>query len=117
MLPSGLDRTDGRIGKDTDEVTGEGGARRQEAAVHDDLLTDDSEIAESSSQGREVRAQLIEGQIAAGSVKDVVVRKLRSELAVVLRGDRLVADADQLAGQGAVRDEAWHPYSLLLRNG
>jgi hypothetical protein len=34
----------------------------------------------------------------------------------VLRGDRLVADADQLAGQG-LSDEAWHPSSLLIRNG
>src|ERR1700745_37439 len=46
MLPGGLDWADGRVGKDPAEVTGEGGARRQEVAVHDDLLTDESQAAE-----------------------------------------------------------------------
>ncbi len=48
-LPSGLDWTDGRVGKGPGEFPGERGARRQEIPVYDDLLTDDLQIAESGA--------------------------------------------------------------------
>src|SRR5258708_31950980 len=57
VLSGGLDWADGRVGKDPGEVPGERAARGQEVAVHDDLLTDDSQVAESVAQGREVSAQ------------------------------------------------------------
>src|SRR5580658_7712669 len=101
-------RTDGRVGKDPGEVTGERGARRQEPAVHDDLLTDEPQAGESGAQGPEVRAQLIEAQVAAGPVEDIVLTEVGAECGVVLTSDRFVADPDQIAGQRAVRDEAWH---------
>src|ERR1700689_383959 len=72
VLTGGLDWTDGRVGKDPREVTGERGARRQGGAVRDDLLTDEPQASESGAQGREVRAQLIEAQVGAGPVEDVV---------------------------------------------
>src|SRR5580700_10769366 len=112
VLPGRPYRTDGRVGKDPGEVTGERGARRQEAAVRDDLLTDESQIAERGAQGREVRAQLIEAQAAAGPVEDVVLTEVGAERGVVLTSDRFVADPDQIAGQRTVRDEAWHRYLL-----
>src|ERR1700724_1375795 len=62
VLPGGLDWTDGRVGKEPSEVAGERGARRQEAAVDDDLLTEESQTTKSGAQRREVRAQLIEAQ-------------------------------------------------------
>ena len=75
VLAGGLDGTDGRVGKEPGEVTRERGARRQEVAVHDDLLTDKSQIAECGAQRREVRAQFIEAQVGARSVEDVVLLK------------------------------------------
>jgi hypothetical protein len=39
-------------------------------------------------------------------VEDVVVREVGAERGVVLAGDRLIANADQVAGERAVRDEA-----------
>jgi hypothetical protein len=43
VLAGGLDRPDGRVGEDAGEVARERIARRQELAVSDDLLTDDSQ--------------------------------------------------------------------------
>jgi hypothetical protein len=37
-------------------------------------------------------------------VEDVIFREISAERGVVLTGDRIVADAYQLAGQGTVRD-------------
>ena len=93
---------DGRVGEDAGEVAGERSARRQEAAVGDDLLTDDSQAAESGSQRGEVSAELVEAQVAAGPVEDVVLREVGAERGVVLTGDRLVADPDQVTGHRSV---------------
>src|SRR3984957_3837866 len=98
VLPGGLDWTDGRIGKEPGEVTRERGARRQVVAVDDDLLTEESQTTESGAQRREVRAQFIEAQVGARSVENVVLPEIGAELGLVLRGDRLVANTDQLAG-------------------
>jgi hypothetical protein len=51
---------------------------------------------------------MIEAQRSSGSVQDIVGREIRPELASLLSGDRLVADADRLVDQEA---------HLLLRNG
>jgi hypothetical protein len=98
VLLGGLDGADGRVGEDAGEVAGERGARRQEVALNDDLLPHEPQIAESGAQRGEVSAQLIEAQVAAGSVEDVVLREIGAERGVVRTGDRLIADADQIAG-------------------
>src|ERR1700722_4688220 len=88
VLTGGLDWTDGRVGKDPGEVTGERGARGQEPAVHDDLLADEWQASESDAQGAEVRAELIEAQVAAGRVENVVRSEVGAECGVVCAGDR-----------------------------
>jgi hypothetical protein len=47
-------------------------------------------------------------------VEDVVLREVGAERCVVFMGDRLIADADQVAGERAVRDEAWQRILLML---
>jgi len=69
VLAGGLGGPDGRVGEHGGEVAGERGARRQEVAVGDDLLTDEPQITESGAQGGEVTAELIEVQVAAGTWK------------------------------------------------
>ncbi len=95
VLAGGLDWADGRVGEDAGEVPGERAARGQEVAVDDDLLTDDSQVAESGAQRGEVRAELVEAQVATGPVEDVILREVGAERGFVLTGYRLVADADQ----------------------
>jgi hypothetical protein len=73
VLPSRLERTDGREGEEPGEVTRERGARRQEAAVHDDLFADKSQPTQRGPQRREVSAQFIEAQLGVWSVEDVVL--------------------------------------------
>ena len=68
--------------------------------TEDAVLDEDSQTAESGAKNAKYAVQLIEAQVATGSVEDIVGREIRPELGVVLSGDRLVADADQLAGQG-----------------
>jgi hypothetical protein len=114
VLAGGLDGADGRVGEGAGEVAGERIACRQELAVSDDLLTDDSQVAEGGAQRGEVSAELFEAQVAAGPVEDVILREVGAERGVVLTGDRLVADADQAASKRTVRDEARHGSSLLL---
>jgi hypothetical protein len=106
VLAGGLGGADGRVGEHAGEVAGERGAGRQEVAVGDDLLTDEPQVGESGAQGGEVTAELVGAQVAAGTVEEVVLREVGAERGVVLPGDRLVADADQVAGERAVRDEA-----------
>ena len=65
---------------------------------------------------RQRHKTLFEAQFATRSVEDVVGREIRPELGVVLGGDRLVADADQLSGQGLSEMKAGI-LPLLLRNG
>src|ERR1700722_13927533 len=79
VLPGGLDWTDGRVGEEPGEVTRERRARRQEVAVHDDLLADKSQAAECGTQGSEVCAQFIEAQVGAWSVEDIVLSEIGAE--------------------------------------
>lgn len=67
-------------------------------ALNDDLLPNESQVAESGAQRGEVSAELIEAQLTAGSVEDVVLGEVGAECGVVLTGDRLIADAGQIAG-------------------
>jgi hypothetical protein len=90
VFAGGLDGADGRVGEDVGEVAGERGARRQEVALNDDLLPNESQVAESGAQRGEVSAELIEAQLTAGSMEDVVLREVGAERGVVLTGDRLI---------------------------
>jgi hypothetical protein len=81
-------------------ITRKRGARCETIAVDDDLLTDDSQLTERGAQRREVGTELFEAQVPVGSAEDLAVREVGPEFAVVLGGDRLVADADQIAAQG-----------------
>jgi hypothetical protein len=55
---------------------------------------------------------LIEAQVGAESVKDVLLSEVGAERGILLTSDRFVADSDQIAGQRTVRDEAWDGYLL-----
>jgi hypothetical protein len=67
-------------GEDGGEVAGERVARSEAVAVGDDLLTDDPQVAERGAQRVEVRAELLEAQVAARSVEDIVLREVVAEL-------------------------------------
>jgi AcrR family transcriptional regulator len=82
VLAGGLDWSDGRGCEHAGEVAIKRVPRGQEPAVSDDLLTDDSQVAEGGARRGEVSAELVEAQVAAGPVEDVilpeVVRNLTS---------------------------------------
>jgi hypothetical protein len=100
VLPSGLDCADRRVREHPGEVAGERSARRQNLPSTTICSRTSRSPLIAARNDAKYAPTLIEAQVASGSMEDVILREVGAERGVVLPSDCLVANADQLAGQG-----------------